>query len=113
MDRNEQNAYQFIALNLDLHERMWQQHRDGILGAEDWRGWERWFREDMVGADMFPAVWDWEHNYYKDAFVRYVDAVVATEVADRAATAAAGGRPYEPRAVEDYADPPATPGSCD
>jgi hypothetical protein len=54
---------------------------------------------------MFPAVWEWDRDFYQEDFARYVDAVVADEVASRAtATAAAGGTPSPPRTLADYAD---------
>src|SRR5215216_5316771 len=29
---------------------------------------------------MFPAVWEWDRDFYQEDFARYVDAVVADEV---------------------------------
>jgi hypothetical protein len=57
-------------------------------------------------------VWAEERDYYQQDFARYVDAMVADELAHRAtATVAAGGTPSPPRTLADYADvgPAATP----
>ena len=102
----------YLEMNLHLHERLWQQHRDGIFDEEEWEPWERRFRDEVVTAEMFPAVWHAEGDYYQEDFVRYVDAIVADELSNRAAaTAAAGGSPSLPRTLADYAgiDPAATP----
>jgi len=54
---------------------------------------------------MFPAVWEWDRDFYQEDFARYVDAVVADEMASRAtATAAADGTPSPPRTLSHYAD---------
>ena len=45
-------AMRYIELNLDLHERLWQQHQDGIFGDEEWEPWHRWFWDGS-----FPAKW--------------------------------------------------------
>jgi hypothetical protein len=61
---------------------------------------------------MFPAVWTTERHYVQDEFTRYVDAIVADELAHRAAaTVAARETPSLPRTLADYADvgPAATP----
>jgi hypothetical protein len=102
----------YLEMNLDLHERLWQQHQDGIFGDEEWEPWQRWFRDGVVAAEMFPAVWLADRDYYQEDFAQYVDAMVSDEVAGRAvATAAAGGTPALPRTLADYADggPAATP----
>ena len=102
----------YLEMNLHLHERLWQQHRDGIFDEEEWAPWERRFRDSVVTAELFPAVWLEEGDYYQEDFVRYVDAMVANELAHRVtATAAAGGTPSVPLTLADYADigPPATP----
>jgi hypothetical protein len=65
-------------MNLHLHERLWQQHRDGIFDEAEWEPWERRFRDEVVTAEMFPAVWLAEGNSYQEDFVRYVDAPAAT-----------------------------------
>ncbi|MCD6033049.1 MAG: hypothetical protein K0S78_5231 [Thermomicrobiales bacterium] len=105
-------AMRYLELNLDLHERLWQQHQEGIFDDEEWEPWQRRFRDGVVTGEMFPAVWAWDRDYYQDDFARYVDAVVAEEVARRAAaTIAAGGTPSPPRTLADYPDTPpgATP----
>ncbi len=112
LEVSEIRAMRYIELNLDLHERLWQQHQDGIFGDEEWEPWHRWFQDGVVTGEMFPAVWTWDRDYYQQDFARYVDAVVADEVAWRAAAAiAAGGTPTSPQELADYADsaPAATP----
>ena len=102
----------YLEMNLHLHERLWQQHRVGIFDEEEWAPWERRFRDEVVTAEMFPAVWATEGRYYQGDFARYVDAIVADEVTHRlTATAAAGGTPAVPLTLADYADiaPAATP----
>ena len=112
LEQVELEVVRYLEMNLDLHERLWQQHQDGIFGDEEWEPWQRWFRDGVVAAEMFPAVWLADRDYYQEDFARYVDAMVADEVASRAvATAAAGGTPALPRTLADYADvgPAATP----
>jgi hypothetical protein len=102
----------YLEMNLHLHERLWQQHRDGIFDDAEWEPWERRFRDDIATAEMFPAVWASEGAYYEAAFTHYVDTIVADELARRvAATAAAGGTPSVPRTLADFAaaHPAATP----
>ena len=54
---------------------------------------------------MFPAVWGEERNYYQEDFARYVEGMVADELAHgAAATVAAGGTPSVPLTLVDYAD---------
>jgi hypothetical protein len=113
LDRDARDAVQFIELNLDLHERLWRQHRDGIYSEEDWEDWNNWFRDEFVASDLFLAVWADQRPYYHDDFVRYVDGLVAAEVAGRAtATAAAGGGPYAPPTLADYAMPADATPAC-
>jgi hypothetical protein len=101
---DEMRAMRYLELNLDLHERLWQQHQDGIFGDEEWEPWKRWFRDGVVTGEMFPAVWAWDRDYYQEDFARYVDAVVADELARRAAESrAARGTPSAPRQLADYA----------
>ena len=111
---SELRAMRYLELNLDLHERLWQQHQEGILGAEEWEPWQRWFRDGVVTGEMFPAVWAWDRDYYQDDFARYVDEVVAEEVARRAAaTTAAGETASPPITLADYADmPPGATPAC-
>ena len=114
LERHEQKTLRYLEMNLDLHERLWQQHQDEIFDDEEWEAWRRWFRDGVITIEMFPAVWASERDYYQEDFTRYVDELVAAEVARRAtATAAAGGPPYTPRALPDYADtPPAATPAC-
>ena len=114
LERHEQKVVRYIEMNLDLHERLWQQHQEEIFDDEEWEAWRRWFRDGVVTVEMFPAVWAQERDYYQEDFARYVDGLVAAEVARRAtATAAAGGDPYTPGALADYADaPPAATPAC-
>lgn len=94
----------YLELNLDLVERLWQQHQDGLFDDEEWEPWQRWFRDGVVTGEMFPAVWAWDRDYYQEDFARYVDAVVADELARRATESrAAGGTPTAPRQLADYA----------
>jgi hypothetical protein len=112
LEQSEMEVVRYLEMNLDLHERLWQQHQDGIFDEEEWDPWQRWFRDGVVTAEMFPAVWAEERDYYQQDFARYVDAMVADELAHRAtATVAAGGTPSPPRTLADYADvgPAATP----
>lgn len=112
LELSELRAMRYLELNLDLHERLWQQHQEGILGAEEWEPWQRWFRDGVVTGEMFPAVWAWDRDYYQDDFAGYVDEVVAEEVARRAADRdSGGGTPASPSTLADYADTPpgATP----
>ena len=114
LEQGEMEVVRYLEMNLHLHERLWQQHRDGIFDEAEWEPWERRFRDGVVTAEMFPAVWATEGNYYHEDFARYVDAIVADELARRAAaTAAAGGTPFVPRTLADYADaPPAATPAC-
>jgi hypothetical protein len=112
LDLRELQAMRYLEMNLDLHERLWQQHQEGIFDDEEWEPWQRWFRDGVVTGEMFPAVWAWDRDYYQADFAQYVDGVLADEVARRAAaTVAAGGTPSPPRTLEDYAglSPAATP----
>ena len=112
LEQGEFEAVRYLEMNLDLHERLWQQHQDGIFDDEEWDPWQRWFRDGVVTAEMFPAVWAEERAYYQEDFARYVDGMVADEVAQRAAaTVAAGGTPTVPLTLAAYADagPAATP----
>jgi hypothetical protein len=112
LELSELRAMRYIELNLDLHERLWQQHQDGIFGDEEWEPWQQWFRDGVVTGDMFPAVWAWDRDFYQEDFARYVDEMVADELARRAAaTVAAGGTPTAPKGLDDYASssPAATP----
>ena len=114
LDVRELRAMRYLELNLDLHERLWQQHQEGIFDDEEWEPWQRWFRDGVVTGEMFPAVWAWDRDYYQDDFARYVDGVVADEVARlAAATVAAGGTPAPSRTLADYAHlRPATTTVC-
>ena len=56
LDLSSLRARRFLELNLDLHERLWQQLRDGIFGEAEWEPWQRRFRDDVVTGEMFPAV---------------------------------------------------------
>jgi hypothetical protein len=104
LELSELRAMRYIELNLDLHERLWQQHQDGVFGDEDWEPWEQWFRDGVVTGEMFPAVWTWDRDFYQEDFARYVDEVVAEEIARRvAATVAAGGTPTITQELADYA----------
>ena len=104
LEVSELRAMRYLELNLDLHERLWQQHQDGIFGDEEWEPWERWFRDGVVTGEMFPAVWAWDRDYYQEDFARYVDGVVADELTRRATESTAAGRtPTPPRALADYA----------
>jgi hypothetical protein len=110
--QGELEEVRYLEMNLHLHERLWQQHQDGIFDEEEWNPWERRFRDAVVTAELFPAVWTTERDYFQKEFARYVDAIVADELAHRvAATVAAGGTPSVPRSLADYADadPAATP----
>jgi hypothetical protein len=112
LEQGQQEVVRYLEMNLHLHERLWQQHRDGIFDEEEWVPWEQRFRDEVVTAEMFPAVWHAEGDYYQEDFIRYVDAVVADELSNRAATtAAAGGSPSLQRTLADYAaiNPAATP----
>ena len=105
LEQGEFEVVRYLEMNLHLHERLWQQHRDGIFDEEEWEPWERRFRDEVVTAEMFPAVWAIERDYYHDDFTRYVDAIVADELALRAAaTVTAGGTPSPPRTLADCAD---------
>ena len=110
----ELRAMRYIELNLDLLERLWQQHQEGIFDDEEWEPWHRWFRDSVVASEMFPAVWAWDHDFYQDDFARYVDGVVADAVASRGSgSSAASGTPAPPRTLADYAAvPPATNSYC-
>ena len=110
--QGELEEVRYLEMNLHLHERLWQQHHDGIFDEAEWNPWERRFRDAVVTAELFPAVWTTERDYFQKEFARYVDAIVADELAHRvAATVAAGGTPSVPRSLADYADadPAATP----
>ena len=111
LEQAELEEVRYLEMNLDLHERLWQQHQDGIFDDEEWESWARWFRDGVVAAEMFPAVWASETGYYQEDFARFVDDMVADELAHRAATVAAGGTPFVPQTLADYADigPQATP----
>jgi hypothetical protein len=112
LEVSEMRAMRYLELNLDLHDRLRQQHQDGIFGDEEWEPWQQWFRQGVVTAEMFPAVWVWERDFYEDDFAGYVDGVVADELVRRAAASvAASGTPSPPRTLADYADigPAATP----
>ena len=115
LELSELRAMRYLELNLDLHERLWQQHQDGIFSDEEWEPWHLWFQEGVVTGEMFPAVWTWDRDFYQEDFAHYVDAVVAEEVARRAAaTAATGATPSPPRTLADYAadTPPAATPAC-
>ena len=110
--QGELEEVRYLEMNLHLHERLWQQHQDRIFDEEEWEPWERRFQDEVVTAEMFPAVWTTERDYFQEEFARYVDAIVADELAHRAAaTAAAGETPSLPRTLADFADvgPAATP----
>jgi hypothetical protein len=114
LEVSEMRDMRYLEMNLDLHERLWQQHQEGIFDDEEWEPWQRWFREGVVTGEMFPAVWAWDRDYYQQDFARYVDAVVSDEVTRReTATMMAGGTPSPPRSLADYADtPPEEPLAC-
>ena len=110
--QGELEEVRYLEMNLHLHERLWQQHQDRIFDEEEWEPWERRFQDEVVTAEMFPAVWTTERDYFQEEFARYVDAIVADELAHRAAaTAAAGETPSLPQTLADFADvgPSATP----
>lgn len=86
LDRNHQVAVQFLILSTNAQERYWHQHRDGLLAEESWLAQDRWFRDGIVGAAMYPAVWAENHAYHAPEFVRYVDELVAGEVSRRTAS---------------------------
>jgi hypothetical protein len=112
LEQGELEEVRYLEMNLHLHERLWQQHRDGIFDEEEWEPWERRFRDAVVTAELFPAVWATEGTYYQEEFARYVDAMVTDELTHRVtATVAAGGTPSLPRTLADYvrAHPAATP----
>ena len=112
LEQGQLEEVRYLEMNLHLHERLWQQHKDGIFDEAEWEPWERRFRDAVVTAEMFPAVWMTERDYYQEEFARYVDAIVVDELAHRvAATAAAGGTPQVPRTLADFANsgPAATP----
>ena len=112
LEQGQQEVVRYLQMNLHLHERLWQQHRDGIFDEAEWQPWERRFRDEVATAEMFPAVWLAEGDYYQEDFVRYVDAIVTDDLSNRAAaTVTAGGSPSLPRTLADYADigPAATP----
>jgi hypothetical protein len=90
--RGELEEVRYLEMNLHLHERLWQQHQDQIFDEEEWEPWERRFRDEVVTAEMFPAVRTTERDYFQEEFARYVDAIVADELAHRAAATAAAGR---------------------
>ena len=93
LEQAELEVVRYLEMNLDLHERRWQQRQDGIFDEEEWIPRQRWFRDGVVSAEMFPAVWAAVRDYYQQDFAQYVDAMVADELAHRAsATVAAGGR---------------------
>src|SRR5215212_6804094 len=105
LQQGELEEVRYLEMNLHLHERVWQQHQDGIFDEAEWDPWERRFRDAVVTAEMFPAVWTSERDYYQEDFARYVDAIVADELAHRAAaTVAAGGAPVVPLTLAEYAD---------
>ena len=114
LELSELRAMRYIEMNLDLHERLWQQHQEGIFDDEEWEPWQRWFRDGVVTGEMFPAVWGWDRDYYQDDFARYVDGVVAEEGARRAGAAnSAGGTPVLPRTLSDYDKlPPESTPAC-
>ena len=89
--RGELEEVRYLEMNLHLHERLWQQHQDRIFDEEEWEPWERRFRDEVVTAEMFPAVWTTERDYVQDEFARYVDAIVADVLAHRAAAAVWSG----------------------
>src|SRR5215213_3589921 len=98
LQQGELEEVRYLEMNLHLHERLWQQHQDGIFDETEWDPWERRFRNEVVTAEMFPAVWTTERDYFQEEFARYVDAIVADELAHRvAATVAAGGTPQVPQ----------------
>jgi hypothetical protein len=112
LEVSELRAMRYLELNLDLQERLWRQHQEGIFSDDEWAPWDRWFREGVVTGEMFPAVWAWDRDFYQEGFALYVDAVVADEIARRAAaTTTAGGTPSPLPTLADYAAdaPPATP----
>lgn len=105
LEQGELEVVRYLEMNLHLHERLWQQHRDGIFDEAEWEPWERRFRDEVITAEMFAAVWLEEGDYYQEEFVRYVNVMLADELAHRAAaTVAAGGTPSLPRTLADYAD---------
>src|SRR4051812_28338247 len=63
---SELRAVRYLELNLDLHERLWRQHQEGVFGDEEWVPWDRWFRDAVVTSEMFPAMWTLERAYYQD-----------------------------------------------
>ncbi|MFN8594144.1 MAG: hypothetical protein U0031_22030 [Thermomicrobiales bacterium] len=104
LDREHQVALQFLILSTNAQERYWRQQRDGLLDEEVWLAQERWFQDGIVSAAMYPAVWAENRRYHAPEFVRYVDALVATEETSRArATIAAGGTPVA-LTLADFAD---------
>ena len=110
--QGELEEVRYLEMNLHLHERLWQQHHDGIFDEAEWEPWERRFRDEVITAANISAVWLKEGDYYQEEFVRYVNVMLADELAHRAAaTVAAGGTPSLPRTLADYADvgPAATP----
>jgi len=112
LEQGELEVVRYLEMNRHLHERLWQQHREGIFDEAEWQPWERRFRDEVVTAEKFSAVWLAEGDYHQEDFVRYVEAIVAHELSNRAAaTVAAGGTPSLPRTLADYADigPAATP----
>ena len=112
--RGELEEVRYLEMNLHLHERLWQQHQDRIFDEGKWEPWERRFRDEVVAAEMFPAVWTTERDYVQDEFARYADAIVADELAHCvAATIAAGETPSLSRTLADYADvDPAAAPAC-
>jgi len=100
---------QYLILSTNAHERSWREHRAGLLEEEDWLAQDLWFREWIVRAGMFPAVWEMDRVYHLADFVRYGDELVAHEITARAtATVAAGGTPSVPT-LADFAAPDGTP----
>ena len=68
LEQGEFEAVRYLEMNLDLHERLWLQHQDGIFDEEEWDPWQWWFRDGVVTAEMFPAVWAEERDYYQQDF---------------------------------------------
>lgn len=114
LELSELRAFLYIEMTLDSHERLWQQHQEGIFDDEEWEPWQRWFRDGIVTGEMFPAVWMGTRDYYQDDFARYVDGVVAEEGVRRAGAAnSAGGTPVLPRTLADYDKlPPESSPAC-
>ena len=104
-----QVAVQYLILGTNIHERSWREHQAGLLEDEDWRAQDLWFRDWIVRAGMFPAIWEADRVYHPADFVRYADELVAHEIDARAtATAAAGGTPSV-QTLADFAAADGTP----